>query len=90
MEKSTHVVEVVPVTLEPHPNADSLSIVHVWDYTVCVRTEDWRGRPMGAYIPPDSLVDTSREEFAFLREEGKTLHRVRAKRFRGGIFSNSP
>lgn len=67
--KSTHRVEVVPVVLERRPGADSLSIVRVVaGYTVCVKTADWRGRALGAYVPPDSLVDTGRPEFAFLAD----------------------
>lgn len=32
---STHVAEVVPVLLEPHPNADALSLVKVHSaYTI--------------------------------------------------------
>ena len=39
MAESTHRVEIVPVNLEPHPNADTLSIVRVFDgYTCVVRT----------------------------------------------------
>jgi len=77
---STHCVEVVPVHLEPHPNADSLSLVHVYGYQVVVRTEDWTDGQLGAYIPPDSIVpDTA--QFAFL--DG---HRhIKAHRFRGEI-----
>lgn len=78
---SIHKVEVVPIVLEAHPNADSLSIVRVYGYTVCVRTADWRERAMGAYIPPDSVVDTSRPEFAFLGEHS----RVRVKKLRGVV-----
>ena len=53
---STFRCDVVPVTLEPHPNADSLSLVRVGGYTVCVRTADWEGVDRGVYIPPDSVV----------------------------------
>lgn len=42
MTKSTHKVEVVPVVLEKHDNADSLSIVRPWGYSVCVKTADWQ------------------------------------------------
>ncbi|MSR62719.1 MAG: hypothetical protein EXS08_09790 [Planctomycetes bacterium] len=64
--------------LEPHPKADTLSIVRVFaGYTVCVRTADWRGRELGAYVPPDSLVDTTRPEFTFLAD-GKNA-RLRIK-----------
>ncbi|MEW6212175.1 MAG: RNA ligase family protein [Acidobacteriota bacterium] len=80
MEKSTHKVEVVPVILEPHPNADSLSVVKVFGgYTVCVRTDDWKDIHLGAYIPPDSVVDSSRPEFAFLSGH----ERIKVKRLRG-------
>ena len=53
-------VEIVPVILEPHPFADSLSIVKIYNYTVCVRTEDWKDKSIGAYIPPDSVVPNGR------------------------------
>lgn len=76
---STHRVEVVPVILAPHPNADSLSIVRVWGYTVVVRTADWPTGQLGAYIVPDSVVDTTRPAFAFLAGH----ERVRVRRFRG-------
>jgi RNA ligase (TIGR02306 family) len=72
-------VEVVPVVLEKHPNADSLSLVKVFDgYTVCVRTEDWVGIDKGAYIPPESIVPNT-EQFAFL--EGHV--RIKARKLRG-------
>jgi RNA ligase (TIGR02306 family) len=78
---STHRVEVVPVHLEPHPNADSLSVVRVFDgYTVCVRTADWIGRELGAYIPPDSVVPDT-PQFAFL--DGH--RRIKVRRLRGII-----
>jgi RNA ligase (TIGR02306 family) len=91
---STHKVEVVPVVLESHPNADSLSIVRVFGYSVCVRTADWIGVSIGAYLPPDSVVDTSRREFAFLAKAGKDRHRMRAMKLRGvvsfGLLIHAP
>jgi RNA ligase (TIGR02306 family) len=68
---STHRVEVVPLTLEKHPNADKLSIVKIGDYTVCTQTDQWAGKDVAAYILPDSLVDTRRPEFQFLTLEAK-------------------
>jgi RNA ligase (TIGR02306 family) len=83
---STHAIEVVEVNLEAHPNADTLSIVRLFGgFTVCVRTEDWQGRKLGVYIPPDFLVPTDRPEFAFLKEEGKTQLRIKVKKLRGII-----
>jgi RNA ligase (TIGR02306 family) len=80
MMTSTHRVEVVPVTLEPHANADALSIVRVYGYTAVVRTDDWTGVDRAAYVPPDSIVPGDREPFAFL---GPGSHRIKAKRLRG-------
>lgn len=75
---STHKVEVVPIQLEEHPNADSLSVVKIWNYTCVVRTEDWIGKEKGAYIPPDSIVPET-PEFEFLGKH----RRIKARRFRG-------
>jgi RNA ligase (TIGR02306 family) len=85
--KSTHKVEVVPVALEPHPNADSLSVVRVFGYTCLVRTEDWRGITTAAYLPPDSVVDTTRPEFRFLADQAKVdgSARIKAKKLRGVV-----
>ena len=83
MNKSTHKVEIVSVQLEPHPNADSLSIVKVFGYSVCVRTQDWQGKSMGAYVPPDSVVSTKLSEFAFLAKPNRDTERIRAKKLRG-------
>ena len=95
MVKSTHKVEVVPVVLESHPNADSLSVVRVFDgFTACVRTADWKPGMLGAYVPPDSLLDTRRPEFAFLADGKKDVHRIKVKRLRGvvsmGLLIHAP
>lgn len=85
MSNSTHRVEVVPVVLEKHHNADALSIVKIGGYQVVVKTEDWQGKQIGAYIPPDSLVPTCNPLFAWLLPEGKSAEhvRVKAKKLRG-------
>jgi RNA ligase (TIGR02306 family) len=85
--KSTHRVDIVPVVLEKHDNADALSVVQVFGYTCCVRTADWQGIPLAAYIPPDSSVDARRPEFAFLaadaKEDGSV--RIKARKLRGVV-----
>lgn len=82
---STHKVEIVPVVLEKHPNADSLSVVNVFGYSVVVRTEDWQGVSMGAYVPPDSLVPVNHPAFSFLADQANVegYARVKARKFRG-------
>ena len=85
---STHKVEVVPIVLEEHGNADTLSIVRVFGgYTCVVRTADWVGVGLGAYIPPDSLVDTNRPEFAFLTKDANAegFARIKAQKLRGVV-----
>lgn len=90
--KSTHKVEVVPVSMEKHPNADSLSLIPIFGYTYVGRTEDWQGVSKAAWCPPDSLVDTRLPEFAFLAGEaryaedstkGGPYARIKAKKLRG-------
>lgn len=77
---NSHKVEIVPIKLEPHKNADSLSIVKVYGFTVCVRTADWIGIEKGAYIQPDSIAPAT-EQFSFL---GKN-RRIRVKMLRGVV-----
>ena len=84
-EKSTHRVEVVPVRLEKHPNADRLSIASVFGFTCVVNSEQWAGKTLAAFIPPDSLVPINREEFSFLADKAKSdgMARIKAMKIRG-------
>ena len=85
MATDTHKVEIVPVVLEPHPNADTLSIVHVYNWQVVTKTADWDGIPLvGAYIQPESLVDVTRPEFSWLKRspDDQKPHKVRVIRLR--------
>jgi RNA ligase (TIGR02306 family) len=69
MGVDTHKVEVVPVVLLPHPNADKLSIVKVYNFTVVVNTADWQGVTQAAYAQPDSVMPDT-PEYRFLKETG--------------------
>ena len=82
---STHRVEVVLVRKEPHPDADTLAVVRVFGFTVCVRADDWTDGELAAYVPPDSLVDSTRLTFAFLAG-GPQWVRIKVRRMRG-IYS---
>lgn len=88
-KKSTHKVEIVPVKLEPHPNADTLSIVKVWNYQVVVKTEEWKDKEIGAYIVPDSVAPNT-PEWDFLKES----KRIKVRKFRGimsqGLLVQAP
>lgn len=94
MSNSTHKCEVVPVVLEPHPNADTLSVAKVWGYDCVVKTEQWENIKLAIYIPPDNLCNTDRSEFKFLASNTKKLIgingrqsycRIKAKRIRGVV-----
>lgn len=81
---STHEVPIIKIVMDNHPNADQLKIVRIYDsYTVCVNKDCWQDGQLAAYIQPDSIVDTSRPEFAFLAREGKDkMQRVTVKKLR--------
>ena len=75
-------VEVVEIgKMSKHENADSLSVVHVRDYPVIVRTADFKEGDKAVYIPVDSVVPPS-DRFAFLGEH----RRIKARKLRG-VFS---
>lgn len=83
-KNSTHRVEIVPVVLERHPNADALSVCRVYGYSCVCRTEDWIGVTKAAYLCPDTVVDVSRPEFSFLASQAKEgKARIKAKKLRG-------
>lgn len=79
-KRSTHKVEVVPVKVRPHPNADRLEIADVYGYQCVVAKGEWKDGDLGAYVVPDSLVDRTRPEFSFLGSD-----RVRVKKLRGVV-----
>jgi RNA ligase (TIGR02306 family) len=66
MGVETHKAEVVPIKLEKHPDADSLSIVKVYNFTVVARTSDWQGVEKAVYVQPDSVLP-DKPEYAFLK-----------------------
>jgi RNA ligase (TIGR02306 family) len=78
LEIKEHTCDVVEIKLEPHSNADSLSLVMVGDFQCVVRTDDWKDGDLAVYIPPDSIVPDT-EEFKFLGEH----RRIKARRLRG-------
>jgi len=77
MGVDTHKVEVVPVELLKHPDADKLSVVKVYNFTVVVNTADWQGVTQAAYAQPDSVMPDT-PEYRFLKETGN-LRKERQK-----------
>lgn len=67
MGVDTHKAEVIPVVLEKHLDADSLSVVKVYNFTVVVRTADWQGVEKAVYVQPDSVLP-DKPEYRFLKE----------------------
>jgi RNA ligase (TIGR02306 family) len=75
MGVDTHKVEVVPVVLEKHPDADKLSVVRVYNFTCVVNTADWQGVTQAAYVQPDSVMP-DKPEYRFLKDTS-TLRKMR-------------
>lgn len=97
--KSTHQANVVRIEkLIPHPYAQFLSLVQVGGYITVVRTEDFINEDKGIFIQPDSVVKTSRPEFAFLADRGNAnkegQYRIKVCKFRKimsyGLMINAP
>jgi len=77
---SRHEIPVVKIKLEPHPSADTLSLVRVDGYIIVVKTSEWKDGDLAVYISSD-YVCPKNEMFAFL---GGRL-RVKPHKFRGII-----
>lgn len=75
---SSHIVEVVPFTLEPCPNSDFLSIAHVKGWQCVVRTKDFEGVDKAVYIPIDSIVPDA-PQFSFLENLDKKAAEKQAR-----------
>jgi len=78
---STLKVEIVSFTLQPHPNANTLSIANVKGWNCVVKTDELKDQSLAVYIPIDSIVPKL-EIFKFLE---KYNYRVRTVKIRGVI-----
>jgi RNA ligase (TIGR02306 family) len=80
-------VEVVEIgRIEPHPNADSLSITYVHGgYPCVVKTGAFEEGDLAAYIPVDTTVPVYDPRFAFLAKTADAFGRarIRALKLRG-------
>lgn len=85
--KSTHRVEVVPLKLERHPNADKLSVARVYGFSAVTGTAQWEGATLAAFVPDDTLVPVDHPAFAFLAPKAKyedgTMARIKPIKLRG-------
>lgn len=85
---STHQVEVVRLgKILPHPNADRLEITSIYGFPSCVVKGQYKEGDLVAFVPPDNIVDTTKEEFAFLAPKAKadSTYRVKACKLRGSV-----
>ncbi len=84
-------VEVLPVTIEPHPNADRIEIARIGDYMSIVKKGDFVNGDLAAYIPEASIVpEWILRKMKLWDEEkgkgklaGKAGNRVKVARIRG-------
>jgi RNA ligase (TIGR02306 family) len=82
MANSTHKCEVFRVgPLEKHPDADTLSLIKIFDaYQAVVRTSDFKEGDLAVYIPPDNVLPDE-PQYAFLNGS----LRIKACKLRGKI-----
>lgn len=76
---SQFIVEVVPVKLEKHPDADSLSIAYVKGWQCVVKTSDFDGKTLGAYIPIDSVLPEL-PEWEFMRPRNFRVKTIKLRK----------
>jgi len=78
------VVRIAKVT--KHPNADSLDIINILGYQCVDRCGSWSENQFAVYIPIDSLVNSDRQEFSFLKRPDKNnIVRVKTVKLRGVV-----
>ncbi len=86
---SIHECPVIQIKLEPHPNADSLSLIRYNGFTIVVRTDEWKNGDLGIHVDSD-FICPDRPEFSFL--DGH--FRIKPKKLRGewsdGILIKAP
>lgn len=76
---SIHSVDVIRIgEILRHPNADSIGLVKIGEYTCAVKLGDFKPGDLACYIEPDYIVPDN-EKFAFLGGN----RRIKAKRLRG-------
>jgi RNA ligase (TIGR02306 family) len=75
----------------PHPNADSLDICKVWDYTIISRKGLYKAGDLASFIPQDTICG-SHPVFEFLGKD--RYKKLKAKRLRqifsDGLFVPAP
>lgn len=77
---SKFTVEVVPLDLEPHPNATALSVLRHKGYTLVCKTADFEGSALAAFVPVDAVVPDT-EEWRFVGSD----RRVKPAKLRGVV-----
>lgn len=83
MSESSRKAVVVPVELKTHTNADSLSLVSIEGFQCVVNTAQWAGINKAFYLEPETIVNTTKPEFSFLKRENRDKEIIRARRIRG-------
>lgn len=82
---STHTADVIKIdqVLE-HNNADALEVIPVYDYQCVVKKGTFKVGDLGVFFHPETMLDTTREEFAFLAPKAKNDRaRIRVVKLRG-------
>ena len=86
MNKSTNQCIVIKIdSVCKHFNADKLEIIQHDGFQTIIQKRSFNIGDLAVFIPPDSLVDTTRPEFSFLADGKKDIQRIKVKKLRGII-----
>jgi RNA ligase (TIGR02306 family) len=82
---ATFSITVLPIKIEPHPNADALEVARVGDYRSIVRKGSFTNGDMIAYIPEGAVLpeDLIAELGLTGKLSGSSCNRVKAVKLRG-------
>lgn len=83
---SEHTADVIRITeIKTHPNADSLELTKAFDYECVIRKGDFKVGDLAVFFHPETCLDTTKPEFAFLAPKAKAdgRARIRVIRLRG-------
>lgn len=82
---STFKVQVLRITIEPHPNADAIELAKIGEYRSIVKKGEFKTGDLAVFIPPASIVPTWILEKIGLvgKLAGPEKNRVKEIRLRG-------
>lgn len=73
------------IDIKPIDGADKIEVATVLGWKCVVRKGEFKVGDLAIYIEIDSIVDTTRSYFSFLKEKNKNEYRIKTRKFKGCI-----